>query len=160
MKELFDIPDLEPETIRQFYPFMTDLDAEQIQVIKVLRDTRAAYEDMDVFENAVSVLNGISPNVLEMEGSEPEYIWRALDIIFRLHPDIELAWEVLMYIKYIFNDNGCYFYHPKLPIENIFYDEIVKRAIYGPFPIEEDFIGIQAVKYLKIQEYLKMESGK
>lgn len=160
MKELLEIPDLEPETIRHFFPIFTDLDVEQIQVIKVLKDTRAAYEDMDVFENAVSVLNEISPNVREMEGSSPEYIWRALDIIFRLHPDVELAWEVLMYIKYIFNDDGIYFYHPSLDLENPYFNEIKSRAEKGPFPLQEDFIGVQAAKYLKIQEYLKMESGK
>lgn len=160
MKELFEIDDLEPETIRQLYPLMTNLDIEQIQVIKVLRDTRAAYEDMDVFENAVLVLNGVSPNIGVMEGASPAFIWRALDIIFRLHPDIELSWEVLMYIKAMCSDEGYYFYHPSLDLKNPYFNEIKSRAEKGPFPLEEDFIGVQAVKYLKIQEYLKMESGK
>lgn len=155
MIELLKIQNLEPETINRLYPFLTNIDKEQIQVIKILKDTRAAYEDMDIFENAVLVLNNISPNVEEMEGSTPEFIWRALDIIYKIHPNIELSTEVIMYIKYIFNDNGYYFYHPKLDIDNPIYNEVKNLAENGPFPLQEDYLGIQAVKYLKIMEYLK-----
>jgi len=155
MINLLKIEGLEPETINRFYPFLTDMDKEQIQVLKVLQDTRAAYEDMYVFENAVMVLNEISPNISEMEGSTPEFIWKTLDIIYRLHPKVELSWEVQMYIKYIFNDNGYYFYHPKLGIDNNYYNSVKELADNGPFPLKEDFFGIQASKYLKIMEYLK-----
>ncbi len=117
--------------------------------------TRAAYEDMDIFENAILVLNNVSPNIKETEGSKPEFIWRALDIIYKIHPKIELAHEVLMYIKYIFNDNGYYFYHPMLDIENPYLEKVKALANDGPFPLQEDFWGIQALKYLKIMEYLK-----
>ena len=155
MIELLKLDGLEPETINRFYPFLTDIDKEQIQVLKVLQDTRAAYEDFYVFENAVLVLNEVSPNITEMEGSTPEFIWRTLDIIFTLHPKLELSWEVLGYIKYIFNDNGYYFYHPKLQLENPHYEAVKQLAENGPFPVKEDFIGIQAIKYLKIKSYLE-----
>ena len=146
---------LEPETITRFFPLLDSVERQQIQVIRILLYTRAAYEDMYVFENAVEVLNGIDPNIEIMEGSKPEYIWKVLDIIFRMYPKLELAWEVEAYIKYIFNDAGYYFYHPKLQLDNPIYNEVKKKAKEGPFPLEENYMGIQAIKYLKIQEYLK-----
>jgi len=146
--------ELEPETIRKFFPLMSSLEVQQIQVLKILNTTMAAYEDMDVFEDVVAVLNGVSPNIGVMEGSTPEFIWRALDIIFGLHPNLELSWDVEHYTKYIFNDNGYYFYHPKLKLENELLDDVIKKATSGPFPLEETFIGIQAGKYLKILEYI------
>jgi len=148
---------LEPETIRRFFPLLESLDVQQIQALRVLKYTRAAYEDMNVFENVVSVLNGISPTVDIMEGSTPEFIWRSLNIIFKLHPNLELAWEIEYYIKYIFNDNGIYFYHPKLQLDNPILDSVKERAEHGPFPLEEDYIGIQAYHYLRIQRYLTQE---
>ena len=156
--DLINMPEeLEPETVHRFFPLLSSLDVQQIQALRILKYTRAAYEDMNVFENVVSVLNGISPTVNIMEGSTPEFIWKALDIIFKLHPNLELSWEIEHYIKYIFNDNGIYFYHPKISLENPIYDSVIERSKCGPFPLEEDHIGIQAYHYLRIQQYITEE---
>jgi len=65
---------------------------------------------MDVFENAVLVLNGITPNVTRMEGLLPSHIWYALSIMSKYTKKREFSHEVKMYIKYIYNDAGCWFY--------------------------------------------------
>lgn len=146
---------IEPETLRQLFPGMTNLEREKILVLSVLKNTRAAYEDMDVFENVCEVLNGIIPNVDSTEGCLPEHIWKTIQVIKSMYPDIEFSDEVKAYIKFIFNDNGYYFYPESIGIDNTIIEDIKTLSIHGPFPLEENFFGIQAVKYLKILEYLK-----
>ena len=145
---------LEPETLEKLFPLLSSFDRQQILVLRILKYTRAAYEDMEVFENVVNTLNGIELNVEATEGTRPEFIWRALNIIFGIYPTLELSEEVEQYIKFIFNDNGYYFYHPKLKLDNPALPVVIQKAIKGPFPLSEDFYGIQAFKYLYIQEYL------
>ena len=71
---------IEPETIRALTN-LNDHDIEYAMVLWTVKNTRAVYEDMDVFENAVLVLNGIVPDVTKMEGAEPKHIWYALGIM-------------------------------------------------------------------------------
>jgi len=80
-QDLLEEDFIEPETLKQLFPGMTDLEREKIQVLSVLKNTRAVYEDMDVFENACMVLNGISPDVNKTEGCLPEHIWNTIKII-------------------------------------------------------------------------------
>ena len=40
---------------------------------------------MDVFENVVLVLNGISPDIGKREGSTPELVWKAIDKIKQIY---------------------------------------------------------------------------
>lgn len=160
LNKLISTPEeLEPETLIRLFPLLGTLERQQLFVMRILRGTRAAYEDMNVFENAVAVLNGINPNVDAIEGSKPEYIWRALDLIFKLHPNLELSWEVEQYIKYINNDNGIYFYHPKLQLDNPDYKAIKDKALNGPFPLKENYLEIQAGHYLKIKLYTNQNRG-
>lgn len=146
---------LEPETLEKLFPLLSSFDRQQILALRVLKYTRAAYEDMEVFENVVNTLNGIEPNVEVTEGTRPEFIWRALDVIFEIYPTLELAEEIEQYTKFIFDDNGYHFYHPKLKLDNPHLSAIIQKSVEGPFPLSEDFYGIQAFKYLYIQEYLK-----
>ena len=119
----------------------------------VLKTTRAAYEDMDVFENACLVLNNISPDTDKTEGCLPEYIWKVVKYIKRLYPDIEFSDSVKFYIKFIFNDAGLYFYPEGIGIENPLLDDIKTLANEGPFPLKaETLYGIQAMKYLKLTQ--------
>ena len=141
---------IEPETLKQLFPGMTDLEREKIMVLSVLKNTRAAYEDMDVFENVCEVLNGIIPNVDSTEGCLPEHIWKTIQIIKELYPDIELSDSVKAYIKFIFEDHGYYFYPENIGIDNPILSDIKTLAVSGPFPLEETFYGIQAAKYLKL----------
>jgi hypothetical protein len=156
---LFEIAEslenIEPETIRNTFPLLTDLEVEKLQVISLLRNTRAAYEDLHVFENAVLTLNSISPDTAKMEGCEPKHIWKAIGIINTLHKDIELSHEVLMYIKYVFNDHGLWFYPSDIGLDNPILEDVSNLAANGPFPLNEDHLGIQAFHYLSILEYMK-----
>lgn len=149
---------IEPETIRQVFPDLSTLDVQKLQVLWLLKHTRAAYEDIDVFEKVVLVLNNIEPDVTKMEGSTPEYLWKALGLIRKIHPDVEFAHEVQEYIKFIFNDNGLQFYPPGTGLENHMLNDIKRLAEVGPFPLGETPVGIQAVRYLQIMHYLNKES--
>jgi len=145
----------EPETLEMLFPGMTSLDRQKIQVLWLLQNTRSAYEDLEVFEKVVLILNGIEPDVTKMEGSTPEFIWKALDMIAKIHKDIELADEVKQYIKYIFDDHGYSFYPPTTGLEQTsLYDKVVRQAETGPFPLKEDALGIQVIRYMRIMKYI------
>jgi len=143
---------IEPETLKQLFPGMSDIEREKIQVLAVLKNTRAAYEDMDVFENACMVLNGISPDVNKTEGCLPEHIWKTIKIIKSMYPDIDLSDEVKEYIKFIFNDNGYYFYPEGIEMDNPILEDVKTLALHGPFPLAETFYGVQASRYLKLTQ--------
>ncbi len=152
-KDLLQEDYIEPETITQLFPGMNTIEKEKLQVLIVLKTTRAVYEDMDAFENACLVLSNISPDTDKMEGCLPEHIWKLIKYIKRLYPEIELSDDVKSYIKFIFNDNGLYFYPEGIGIENPFLQDIKTLALEGPFPLEIDTLyGIQAMKYLKLNQ--------
>lgn len=156
---LTDKDPLEPETLDILFPDMTDIEKQRIQVLKVIKDSDVVFEDMDVFENAVQVLNDISPDIQKTEGVDPEQIWYALDTITKMRPNKEFSNEVIEYIKFIFKDNGYKFYPPVLELNDSYYKDVLYAAKNGPFPLKETAIGIQALKYLYIQEYLKIKKG-
>ena len=145
---------IEPETLIEEFPKLESIERQKLYVYRVLRRTRAAYEDMNVFENVFLVLNDISPNVEVREGLTPDQIWKAVGIIYGIYPEVEFAHEVQMYIKMMCNEAGCFFYPESLELENEYLPAIKKLAANGPFPLEENFLGIQAAKYLKIVSYL------
>lgn len=141
---------IEPETLTQLFPGMTALEREKLLVLSVLKNTRAAYEDMDVFENACYVLNDIMPDINKTEGCPPEFIWKSINLIKMLYPSIEFSEEVLQYIKFNFNDNGYYFYPENIGLDNPIIEDVKTLAQRGPFPLAETVMGIQAAKYLKL----------
>ena len=147
---------LEPETIAHFFPMLDSLERQKLYVEKVLRTTRAAYEDMDVFENVVLVLNNINPDITKMEGCKPHHIWKAIKIIKDMNAEVEFSHEVLMYIKMICKENGLEFYPEDIGLKQNkqLYSSIITRSQEGPFPLGEDFLGIQAARLLKINTYL------
>mgnify|MGYP001248161176 CR=1 FL=1 len=147
---------LEPGTLTHLFPEATSLERQLAYVKKVITDTRAVHEDMDVFENAVLVINGIEPDVFKMEGCETKHIWKAIEFIKTIQPEVEFSHEVLMYIKSIASNNGIYFYPPGVGFDedNEMFNVVQKRALEGPFPLTDDYIGIQAAKFLKIEQYL------
>ena len=145
----------EPETLEMLFPEMTSLDRQKLQVLWLLQNTRSAYEDLEVFENVVLILNDIEPDPTKMEGSTPEFIWKALDMIAKIHKDVELSDEVKAYIKYIYDDHGYNFYPPTSGIEQTpTYDRVKRKAETGPFPLKEDAFGIQVIRYLRIMKYI------
>ena len=146
---------LEPETLYQLFPELSPLEVQKLQVMKVLIDTTFIHEDMDVFENAVYVINGIDPDINNTTGCKPEWIWYAVlfieKIIHKTYSD-----EVLEYIKWNFNNAGLKFYPPCFAKDdNELLKDVIYKATKGPFPLKEEFLGIQALGYLKIQEYIK-----
>ena len=151
---------LEPETLRQLDPELTEEEVNQVLAFTALRKTRGFWEDMNVFENIVLALNGVVPNPTVMQGARPEQIWYVLEMAHEMFPDREYAPEVLKYIEFIFNDAGIYIYPSYLPIENPYLSKAVSLANRGPFPLGEETEEIQAAKYLAIQEYLKQQKQK
>ena len=151
---------LEPETISRFYPELSDVEVQKVLVMKVIRDTSMVFEDFDVFENAVHVLNSISPDVTKTEGCLPEHIWYAIQLIEQIAKK-EFSYEVKEYIKWCHIDQGYKVFPPSVfsAEENPLYDTVKQMAEEGPFPLQETTVGIQAVKYLKIQEYIKRICG-
>ena len=153
-----------PEVIQTLLPLLDEIDIEKAQVMHVLKNTRAAYEDMNVFENAVLVINGISPDVEKVEGCEPKYIWKAISVIRSLHPKLEFAHEVLMYIRFIFQEHGYSFFPPKTGLDEYqhnMFEEIQDRAAsYAseekglPELEDNNEFDIQVTKYLIIKEYM------
>ncbi len=148
---------LEPETLEILFPELSKIEKEKIQIFKLIKDTNIIFEDFDVFENAVQVLNGIEPDIQKTEGCKPEWIWKALDIIYRIS-NKKLSHEVKEYIKWNFKEAGYLFYPPSAGINNPIFKEVADKATNGPFPLDDsNRINIQAIKYLKILEYLKNE---
>lgn len=148
---------LEPETIRQLKGSgTTSLDVLKELVIKIISNTNAAFVDFYVFENVVHVLNNLEPDVEKLEGTTPEQIWLALLKIAKLRPDFELRHEVQMYIRFVFKNAGIAFLPPYAGKENPNLLQVVKRAQKGNIiESSEDPLEIQAIHYLRIQEYLK-----
>jgi hypothetical protein len=148
---------LEPETLRQLFPELSEIDREKLQVLKLIKSSNVIFEDFDTFENAVEVLNNVKPDIQKTEGCRPEWIWKALDIIYRIS-NKKLSHEVKEYIKWNFKEEGFLFYPPTSGIDNPLYADVIKIAKDGPFPLKEATkLNIQAIKYLKIMEYLKDE---
>ena len=152
---------LEPETLRQLEPDLSEEEINQTLAFTALRKTRVFFEDMNCFENIVLALNGVIPNPTVMQGASPEQIWYALDLAHEMFPDREYAAEVLKYIEFVFNDAGVYIFPSYLPIDNPYLSKAVSLANHGPFPLGDDTTEeIQAAKWLNIQAYLKQQKAK
>ena len=112
----------------------------------------------------VRALNGVVPNIRMIEGAEPKWIWYACEIMNKLRPEMEVAQEVVEYVRFIFTDEGIYFLHPYLTKDKDtadmrahqqIYAAIKHKALNGPFPIEAtSFINRQALELAKIQVYV------
>jgi|WetSurSiteA1Bulk_404760.scaffolds.fasta_scaffold37890_2 hypothetical protein len=149
---------LEPETIRQFEPDMSEEDVNQVLALATLHKSRVFWENYNSFEDIVQALNGMVPNPTVLQGTTPEQIWYALEIAHELLPEREFAPEVLKYIEFMFNENGVFIYPSYLPIDNPYFSRAVYLAENGPFPLGETTEEIQAAQYLAIQEYLKAKN--
>jgi hypothetical protein len=146
---------LEPETLRQLQPDITETAFNRVMATKVLIKTRGYWEDMFEFENIVLALNGRIPDPKHVQGCTSEELWYALEMAHNLFPEREFADEIIEYAKYFFNQDGVYIYPPFFPIPNPYYSKAVLLAEQGPFPLGETIEEIQAAKYLAIQEYIK-----
>lgn len=147
---------LEPETLDQLFPELNPKEREYILTLRVIIHTNLIFEDMDIFENAVQVLNDISPDVFKTEGVKPEWIWNALRLITKLRPDADFSEEVYRYIAFIQKSNDMLFI-PDIPgyKRDPYLTTIINLVKDQRKPLPEDKDGIQASRYLKIIEYLK-----
>lgn len=149
---------LEPETLRQLDPTMSEEDVNKLLAFAALHKTRGFWESFYIFEDIVQALNGIIPAPDVLQGCTPEQIWYALEIAHEILPEREFAPEILKYIEFMFNDDGVYIYPSYLPIDNPYLSRAVYLATNGPFPLGETTEEIQATRYLEIQEYLKRKN--
>jgi hypothetical protein len=145
---------LEPETIRQLHPDMSEERVNRVLAFAVLHKTRAFWENMYAFEDMVQALNGLVPVPNVLQSCTPEQLWYALEVVHELYPDREYAHEVLLYIQAMFDDAGVYIYPTYLPIDNPYFSRAVYLSEHGPFPLGETTEEIQAVKYLILKDYL------
>ena len=146
---------LEPETLRQVHPEYSEIDINRILALASLYKTRVFFEDLYTFENMCQALTGRIPDPSVLEGCLPEECWAALDIAHRLFPDREFAKEIVLYVKYFFNQSGIYIYPEYLDLPNPYFAKAVYLSAHGPFPLGESVEEIQAAKYLIIQETIK-----
>lgn len=148
---------LEPETIRALKGEGTSsLEVLKELTKKIIKNTNAPFVDFYVFENVVHVLNGIEPDVDKMEGTTPSQIWYALERMEELRPGFELSHEVKMYIRFAFKNAGMTFLPPLTGQEDPNLDDVIRRAEKGNLIESSDNpIELQAIHYLRIQEYLK-----
>lgn len=146
--------ELEPETLHTLFPDLGELECMTIFVYKLLLQSNIIYEDMDVFENAVYILNEIEPDPSYTQGVTTEMIWKAISKIKKIRTDFDFSHEVLMYIKYISNSEGIYFYPENIGLENK-HLQTIKQILETGKRLEETFFDIQAYKYLKLMEQTK-----
>lgn len=144
---IFNVDPLEPETVRHLFPELSSFDIVKILTTKVILQTNAAFEDMDIFENCVWVLNDITPDVYKMEGCSPLMIWKAIDNIRKIRKEFELSYEVLMYIKYIFNLHNLYFYPQDIGLDNALTTVIISNLDNKD---ADEFLSSQIVQYKKL----------
>ncbi len=150
---------IEPETLRQLHPSLSEEEFNQLMALLVLRNTRHFWENFVSFENIVLALNKIVPDFTKVEGCSPEQIWYALDVAKKLYPDREFTEEILAYIRAMFNDAGVFVYPPHLGLDNPYYEKALKKSKNGPFPLSDDTPeDIQAHKLLAISMYLDKKS--
>ena len=147
---------LEPETLRQLFPELSEEEFNKTMALKLLMHTRHFFENFYAFEDIVLALNGVPPDFTKIDGCTPEQIWYAVSLADKLRPDLEYAKEVQLYIKFMCNDAGVFLYPPSVGLDNPYYPEALRISLEGPFPIDESTTEeIQAGKLLAIKEYLK-----
>lgn len=147
---------LEPETLRQIFPELTEEEFNTTMALKLLKHTRHFWENFYAFEDMVLALNGVVPDFGNLEGCTPEQIWYAVQLAEKIRPEMEYAKEIQLYVKAMSNEAGVFVYPPELNMNNPYYEVAHNLAEHGPFPLGENSIEeIQAGKLLGIYEYLK-----
>ena len=151
---------VEPETIRQLFPSLSEKDIEKIHAARTVLHTRYPFEDFYIFEDVVLALNNETPDFTTLQGCTPEQIWYGVYMINKLRPNVEFSWEVHMYCKMMCNEGGVYIYPPQLTdLPNPYYERAKELAAKGEVG-EESIETIQAAKYLAIQHYMNTMRNK
>ena len=149
---------LEPETVRQLFPVMDDLEFEKLMALLTVKFSNTPFENFYVFENVIRAINGVIPDITIVEGAPPKWICYGVQVMRKVRPEQEFSHEVVQYIKRIFADNGIFIYNPELETENPIYDNIVSIVQDDDnYPIEDkDFISRQSIHFLTLKLYTKI----
>lgn len=147
---------LEPETLRNLFPEITEKEFNKTMAMTVLSKNDFFWNNMYIFEDVTLALNAEVPSFTRLEGCSPEQIWYSTQIAARINPKAKYSHEVKTYIKYMSNEAGVYIYPPTVGLSNILYEAAAHLAANGPFPLGEDTKEeIQAAKLLAIEHYLE-----
>jgi hypothetical protein len=146
---------LEPNTIRQLYPDLSEEEFNKAMALKVLNHTRHFWEDFFSFEDITLAVNDVVPDFEMIQGCTPEQIWYSVQLADQFRPGLEYSKEVQLYIKFMCNDAGVFIYPPQVGLDNPYLEKAMVLAANGPFPLGESTEEIQAAKYLCILDYLK-----
>jgi hypothetical protein len=149
---------VEPETVRQLDPSITEPEFNKLMAGLVLAKKRDFWENSFAFEDIVLAMNNIVPDFTRLQGALPEQIWYSLELASKSFPDREFSLEVKLYCKFMNNQLGVFIYHPYLGLDNPYYDKAVALALHGPWPLGETIEEIQAGKLLGILEYIKQQT--
>ena len=150
---------LEPETLRQLAPELSEEEFNQVLALKVLKHTRHYFENFYAFEDITLALNGVIPDFTLLQGCTPSQIWYAVKVANEVRPGMEYANEVQLYIKYICNSFGVFIY-PEVGLDNPYLAKAKELSAVGPFPLGESTEEIQAAKLLEIEAYMKEQEHK
>jgi hypothetical protein len=150
---------VEPETLYDLGLAKTSLEAQRILALRTIIHTEAVFEDFNVFENVVELLNGIEPNVEMIDGTDPEQIWYALKAIQELRPEAILSEEVQAYIRFFFKEAGITFLPDMLGMRIPDWKKQAYTEAKQLYETAESLSGItpeeiQAIHYGRILEYL------
>lgn len=151
---------IEPESLRKIDPTLSDLEVLEIITYKVIKETAAVFIDFYVFEDAVHILNGITPDVEKIEGSTPEQIWYALQKIKQIRPDHPpFSHEVKVYVDFIFKEKGILFRPEGLSLNDEesnkkFLNIIKSKKDDQPIKETDEILPMQIIHYLRIEEYI------
>ena len=146
---------LEPETLRQLFPELSEEEFNKTMALKLLTHTRHFFENFYAFEDMVLALNGVPPDFTKIDGCTPEQIFYAVSLADKLRPGLEYSKEVQIYVKFMCNESDVFIYPPSIGLDNPYYKEAKRLSVEGPFPLDESSTEhIQAGKLLAIEEYI------
>ncbi len=149
----------EPETLRQLFPQLSEIEHEQLQVLQALTYNLAFWQDSFVFENAVLALNEVKPEIGFMQGCTPQQIWYAVQLMTKAFPTRTYSYPVKMYVKFMCNQHGVYVYPPEMfnDLENPYYTGAKLKLETTKILSDKTTIDIQAAQLAAIELYIRMK---
>lgn len=152
---------LEPETIRQILPRLSEKDYEFLFALSSLTHSSRFWEDYIVFEKTVRALNGLPVDFRNVEGVDVRHIWYAIHVASSIWPEREYSLDVQHYVKFESGQDGVYIYPPEMKdLYNPHYEEAIELANSDHILSDETIEEIQAIKYLTIQAYINTKLTK
>jgi len=157
-----DYPDV--QTLREDFKDLDEGRWSFLQAFLTCKKTSRPWNDFYIFEDVVTALNYEVPDFDVLEPPNSEQLWHGIFLMNKIMPKMEFSFEVKVYAKRVFNEEGVYIY-PLLIDDSkdnkIMLKEIEDKANSGPFPLKNDsIIDIQASHLLEMKLYHDIEMGK